>query len=113
MIWPYGRPITIFRSLAHQSSTINKKVRTVRRKIVLFVDSGMLGTIAATFMACNNNYSSRAPTIVLRNFNPQAGFHCAIYSINHAFHACEQSGRHKLVVCLDSDLYSCPLRKGN
>ncbi|MCU0318439.1 MAG: hypothetical protein MUC61_03870 [Amoebophilaceae bacterium] len=77
----------------------------VRRKAVLFAALGILGATTATFMAYSHSYSSESPIIVLKNFNPQAGFHYIIYAINHALYACEQSGRYKLVVCLDSGLY--------
>ena len=82
-----------------------EKVSTVRRKIVLFAALGILSTIIAALMAYSHSYSSGSPTVILKNFNPQAGFHYVIYTINHALYACEQSGRHKLVVCLDSGLY--------
>ncbi len=61
--------------------------------------------ILGIFVAYRNDGHSAGPQkIILRNFNPQAGFHYNIYCINHALYACEQSNR-KLVVLLDSGLY--------
>ncbi|MHA7877612.1 MAG: O-fucosyltransferase family protein [Bacteroidota bacterium] len=44
------------------------------------------------------------PTLILRNWHPDGGFHFNISLINHALYACEKSN-HKLVVLLDSGLY--------
>ncbi len=52
----------------------------------------------------SNEGLSGSPKLVLRNFNPQAGFHYNMYCIHHALYACERSTR-ELVVLFDSGLY--------
>ncbi len=68
-----------------------------------------LGIISAiilvTFVAYRLSNPSGPPIVILRNFNPQSGFHYNIYCVNHALYTCEQSKRYKLVVLLDAGLY--------
>ena len=75
------------------------------KKIKCFATLGILGLTALGLLAVyNGDYPSGSPKVIIRNFNPQAGFHYNIYCINQALYACEQSNR-ELVVLLDSGLY--------
>ncbi|MHA7877611.1 MAG: O-fucosyltransferase family protein [Bacteroidota bacterium] len=76
-------------------------MRKTRRFITLGI---LILTALGLFVVYNGDYPSGAPKVVIRNFNPQAGFHYNIYCINHALQACERTKR-ELVVLLDSGLY--------
>jgi hypothetical protein len=80
-------------------------MNTSYKRIVFSTALGILGLmLLGVFVAYSGGNPSGLPKIVLRNFNPQAGFHYNMYCINHALYACERSKR-ELVVLLDSGLY--------
>ena len=81
------------------------KIYTQYRKWVFPTVLGILGAIVSGILVVSlYDRPAGSPKVVIRNFNPQAGFHYNIYCINHALHACEQS-QQELVVLLDTGLY--------
>ena len=74
------------------------------RKVASWIFVTLCIMMLSIFFAIRTSNYVETPTLLLRNWHPNGGFHFNIAIINHAISACEKSN-HKLVVLLDSGLY--------